>query len=199
MSGGGAAMVRRLADRRRFFALFALVAVVATGLALALFHRPWGRHFWVGTHPGRVGMYVAMTAVLAWVHIVVAYLGVAGLVIAARGWRHKQGIRWGGVSNVRACIGVAAATIAVTLVTGLAVPWQDTLPWSDRSVLRPALLDGNEGPFPELVGVAARYDTGRAHGTRVTVLALAHAGAPIVGGVLILVCGWRRKQGPAPD
>ena len=173
--------------------------LIATSLGLALYHRPWGDHFWIGTHPGRTGLHMGLRGLLALAHSAAAYIGLAvGLLVVVRAWLQRQAAAAGaGLSRV--CLAVAAVVALLALASAHAVPWDTTLPWSDRPRLRPALLDGDEGPFPELVGIASRYETGRDRRRVVTAVALVHAIVPIVGAALVLACVRRRRGDNAPD
>lgn len=174
------------------------VLMVVSGIGLALYHRPWGAHFWFGTHPERVAWHLGLVVSLGWIHGVFAYL-----ITAAFGWwLLRRARRVGGVRGVGSgCLILAGVVALLALASGHAVPWTDTLPWSDRPSLAPARLDGADGPFAELVGIAPGYDLGRRAGPRViTVVTVFHTLAPLVGGGVLLAC-LRRGRGPAvrPD
>lgn len=127
--------------------------LILTGGALAVYHRPGGRGFWAGTHPGRLGLHVAAEHALAWGHRA-AGLAMAAVILrwAFVAWRRKAG-------NGAATLGWVALLGAV-LVSGFLAPWERYLPWSDAVTvndLAPTRLSESEGPFPELVGVRGRY------------------------------------------
>lgn len=143
--------------RRSLFAV--LVAVGVTGGALALYHRPSGRGFWAGTHPGRLGIHVQLERLLAWGHRAAALI----LVLVAAIWIYRKWRRRGWAGSVGA-MGWAAVVLSST-VTAFFVPWEQFLPWSDVVTvahLEPTRLGEGEGPFPELMALRAHYPKGAA-------------------------------------
>lgn len=124
--------------------------VLVTGALSAYYHRPAGRGgVW------RLGFDLVFTRGLELVHTFAAHaIVVVGAlwVATARPWRRGRGWR----------IGIAGGVLAAMLflVTGHLIPWPDLLPWAERpggNLRSSAALTGQEGPFPELVGVRLEY------------------------------------------
>lgn len=144
---------------RRRALVFLLFAVGLTGAALALYHRPSGRGFWAGTHPGRLPFHVQLERVLVWGHRATACV----LVLLALAWVYRR-CRRGGWSGTVGPVGWTAVALSAML-TAFFVPWEQFLPWSDVvtvSSLEPTRLGEAEGPFPELIGLRAHYPEGAA-------------------------------------
>ena len=129
-------------------------ALVATGVAVGLYHRPSGNGFWAGTHPARTGLHVALASALAGAHCALA----AAMVVTLALWFWRHGRQSG--HDVRPLPWGWLCAVLGALITAFAVPWESYLPWSDAATvteLVPTQQSETEGPFPELIALRARY------------------------------------------
>lgn len=134
--------------------LVLLIGLGITGGALALYHRPGGRGFWAGTHPGRLGVHVELERLLAWGHRGLA-LALA-FVLCLWLWRAFRGQ---GREPLVLPLGWSAVALAA-FVSAFLVPWETYLPWAEASAVTdlPATRQNEgEGPFPELIGLRGHY------------------------------------------
>jgi hypothetical protein len=138
-------------------ALALLLVLVLSGALATFFYRPYGHDVRGQIGVGNLGLRVAAASALRLVHLGAA-LGFTGAVVAlvllGRPWKR------GGPGPARSRLFLVAVAAAALLTTGLLTPWDRLLPWSPAvgaNMARPMPL-GQPGPFPELVGVNARYD-----------------------------------------
>lgn len=137
----------------------ALAAVAAlSGALAAIYYRPRAAPAAI---EGAVGFAVSAAAALRVAHQLAAY----ALLPALLAWGLLAGTRGadGEASGRKRALGSAgvAALVLASLITGHLVPWEQLLPWAPRvgpNMARTTPLLGQEGPFPELVGVNVRYD-----------------------------------------
>jgi len=156
-----------------------LSALAASGAVLAFYHRPGGRGFWAGTHPGRLALHVEFERMMAWGHRAFAFAVAGALVL----WLWRSGSAQRREPSV-AAVGWLIVTLAA-LAAAFAVPWESYLPWADAATLTdlPSTRQSDsEGPFPELIALRAHYPHGAAdpawpkplQSRRALVLAWAH-------------------------
>jgi hypothetical protein len=133
-------------------ALGVLAAVAAlSGVLAIVHHRPYGNG---RAGLDRIGLHVGAARALRGAHRASGdLLAAVGAGLGVLAWRRRT------VS--RPLVGAAFALGAAVVVTGHLLPGAELVAWAARpgsNLSRPTSLDANEGPFPELLGVAIRYD-----------------------------------------
>jgi quinol-cytochrome oxidoreductase complex cytochrome b subunit len=142
--------------RGRVLLLVVVLAVVAaaSGALSVVYFRPRAAPAAAdGAATAALGFAVNAAWGLKTIHLVAVHALVVALV--AWGLLAEAGRRRG-----LAISALAMVTVAF-LITGHLLPWNRLLPWAPRlgqNMARATPVLGQEGPFPELVGVNVRYD-----------------------------------------
>lgn len=132
--------------------VLATLAALSGGVAIIYF-RP--RAVPAAALDGGVGLAVTAATVAQVAHQLAAH----ALLPALLAWGLLAGAQRGRGRAVASA--ATAALVLAFLITGHLLPWERLLPWAPRvgpNMARTTAVLGQEGPFPELVGVNVRYD-----------------------------------------